>query len=66
MIAMVPTSAPVLTVLQASTARIWYDGAIHHPVRMEDPAGRKELLTPVNVRLGGLVSTVTSPVCHVK
>lgn len=59
-IAMALTSAPALTAIQASTARIWYDGVIRHPVRMEDPAGRKELHTPVSVRLGGLASTVMS------
>lgn len=66
LIAMALTSAPALMALQASTARIWYDGAICHRVRMGDRAGRKELRTPVNVRLGGLVSTATSPVCPVK
>lgn len=65
-IAMAPTSAPALMDLQASTARIWCDGAICHRVRMEDRAGRREPHTPVNVRLGGLVSTVMSPVCPVK
>lgn len=59
-------SAPALMAIQASTARIWYDGAILHPVRMEDPAGRRELHTPVSVRLGGLVSTVMSLVYPVK
>lgn len=60
------TSAPALTDIQASTARIWYDGVIRHPVRMAVPAGRKELLTRVSVRLGGLASTVMSQVCPVK
>lgn len=65
-IALALTSAPVLTDIQASTARIWFDGVIRHPVRMEDPAGRKELRTHVSVRPGGLASTVMSQVCPVK
>lgn len=65
-IAMALTSAPALMDIQASTARIWFDGVIRHPVKMEDPAGRKELPTPVSVRLGGLASTVMSLVYPVK
>lgn len=60
------TSAPVLRAIQGSTARIWYDGVILHPVRMEDPAGRREHHTPVSARLGGLVFTVMSLVYPVK
>lgn len=65
-IAMALTSAPAHMDIQASTVRIWYDGVILHPVKMEDPAGRKEPLTHVSVRLDGLASTVTSQVCPVK
>lgn len=65
-IVMALTSAPALTDIQASTARIWYDGVIRHPVRTGDPAGRKERLTRVSVRPDGLASTVMSQVCPVK
>lgn len=66
MTVMALTSAPVLMGIQGSTARIWCDGAIRHPVKMEDRVGRKELHSLVSVRLGGLASTVMYPVYHVK
>lgn len=60
------TNAPVLMATQESVVRILCAGVIPPPVKMEVLAGNREPLTPASVRLGGLVSIVTSPVCLVR
>lgn len=60
------TNAPALSATQELTARILCAGVIHPPVKMEARAGSREPLTPASVRLDGLVSIVTSPVCLVR
>lgn len=60
------TSAPALMATQESIVRILCAGVIHLPVKMEALAGSRERLTPASVRLDGLASTVTFPVCPVR
>lgn len=60
------TNAPALMATQELIVRILYAGVIHPPVKMEARAGSREPLTPASVRLDGLVSIVTSPVCLVR
>lgn len=60
------TSAHVLMATWESIVRILCAGVIHPPVKMEVHAGSREPPTPASVRLDGLVSIVTSPVCLVR
>lgn len=60
------TNALVPMATLESIVRILCAGVTQSLAKMEALAGSREPLTPVSVRLDGLVSTVTSPVCLVK